>query len=423
VSDAKDYGDSIQTKYRYWILERNLTGEWSGRFEREIPAVFSRNGIPVVVSVADKEPYKTWSYLDGEDFFLFDFIYFLCQMGSGWSILPLHMKGNVDTISYSINVYDSAVANHQLRVFEQDDKIAGGYIPVVPFLCFHGDPSPESFRHGRRFETHRYKFGDSGGAKSNFSKAFAYGVAARLKEMEDLHIIDDRIMANAKDVRTKVLRHRQKRATEFEARQKQEKLRKEEEARKQRLALEVQKRQREIADIQRQAQLTASSTEQQNAYTIETLKWDKEKDFSCMFRVRLNGDCTAEAFFAVQKTFITHIRYSYLMAHPTDSPRSLVVDVRPNVENGFIVGRAEVLTIKPISLSYDANTRRGRLSVKFSPGQYEEARAWARKNIETLARDKNLVLVTGQLPPEARYYSLGETVKDGNVLEIEFRTE
>ena len=47
---------------------------------------------------------------------------------------------------------------------------------------------------------------------------------------------------------------------------------------------------------------------------------------------------------------------------------------------------------------------------------------WMSYNIETLACDKNIALVTGQLPPAATYYSLGEKV-DGNVMEIEFKTE
>lgn len=55
-------------------------------------------------------------------------------------------------------------------------------------------------------------------------------------------------------------------------------------------------------------------------------------------------------------------------------------------------------------------------------GQSAEARAWARENIETLARDKNIALVTGQRPPDANYYLLGEKI-DGNVMEIEFKTE
>ena len=93
-----------------------------------------------------------------------------------------------------------------------------------------------------------------------------------------------------------------------------------------------------------------------------------------------------------------------------------------NANGKMITGRAAVLTIKPTSLTYDANTRRGKMAVKFGVGQAEEARAWIHRNIKTLARDKNIALTTGQLPPEATYYPLGEKV-DGNVMEIEFKTE
>ena len=58
-----------------------------------------------------------------------------------------------------------------------------------------------------------------------------------------------------------------------------------------------------------------------------------------------------------------------------------------------------------------------------SANQYEEARAWIRKNIETLARDKNIVLTTGEIPPAAKFYLGREELKNGNILEIEFITE
>ena len=61
--------------------------------------------------------------------------------------------------------------------------------------------------------------------------------------------------------------------------------------------------------------------------------------------------------------------------------------------------------------------------MKVNANQYKEARKWIRKNIETLARDKNIALVTGELPPAAKFYLGREELKDGNVLEIEFRTE
>lgn len=111
-----------------------------------------------------------------------------------------------------------------------------------------------------------------------------------------------------------------------------------------------------------------------------------------------------------------------MQLHPNVSGSLIVVDVRPEIDNGQITGRAVVLAITPLSLSYDALTRRGRLSARFNPEQAEEARAWIRKNIETLARDKNIQLIAGQAPPPATYYLRDEKI-DGNVMEIEFEIE
>jgi len=158
-------------------------------------------------------------------------------------------------------------------------------------------------------------------------------------------------------------------------------------------------------------------------YSLESLIWNDRKDFECQFVVRLTGEPCFGAYFDVQREFVAQMRDVYLKMHPGTNPASLNVDVRPKLEDGRIVGSAVVLTITPVSLNYNANTRRGKLAVRYCAGQYEEARRWIIRNIETLARDKNIALVTGQLPPAATYYSLGETTKDGNILEIEFKTE
>ena len=60
--------------------------------------------------------------------------------------------------------------------------------------------------------------------------------------------------------------------------------------------------------------------------------------------------------------------------------------------------------------------------MRFNAGQMEEAREWIKKNVETLARDKNIAHVTGQLLPVATYYLFGESIS-GNIMEIEFKTE
>ena len=97
--------------------------------------------------------------------------------------------------------------------------------------------------------------------------------------------------------------------------------------------------------------------------------------------------------------------------------------VRNYCAEGRVEGRAVVLSVSVVSLKYDPNTRKGILAAKVGANQYEDARNWIRKNIETLARDKNIALTTGEIPPAAKFYLGREELKDGNVLEIEFKTE
>ncbi|MBQ6473735.1 MAG: hypothetical protein IJJ33_17245 [Victivallales bacterium] len=75
-------------------------------------------------------------------------------------------------------------------------------------------------------------------------------------------------------------------------------------------------------------------------------------------------------------------------------------------------------------MDYDASLRRGRMTVRFNSAVRgaDWARAWARMNIETLVRDKNILLTTGERPPEGQYRSLGANWT-GDILEIEFETE
>jgi len=161
------------------------------------------------------------------------------------------------------------------------------------------------------------------------------------------------------------------------------------------------------------------------AHKVMRFARESGNDFTYGFTLELaeipsNPDAAVSA---VINEFGESVKEEYIDSFPRAKKESLAVnyeDIR--VDGKTIHGRATVLTIVPISLIYDANTRRGKLSVRFNAGQVEEARAWIRKNIETLARDKNIALTTGTLPPEATYYSLGEKI-DGNVMEIEFKTE
>ena len=158
-------------------------------------------------------------------------------------------------------------------------------------------------------------------------------------------------------------------------------------------------------------------------HSIVSLDRDSDGGYSFVLSMKAGSLNVDAAVRAVLHEFKESIKDDYLDAFPGVESESLSVAIPDyKVEGLNIRGRAVVLTIKPLYLTYNPHTRRGRLSVRFNVGQTEEARAWIRKNIKALARDKNIALVTGQLPPEANYYLFDEKI-NGNVMEIEFKTE
>ena len=160
-------------------------------------------------------------------------------------------------------------------------------------------------------------------------------------------------------------------------------------------------------------------------YNILSCEREAGNDFAYSFTLELVGkDKSLRTFRHVQKEFRQAIKDDYVESFSGVNKNSLYVEFPEfKLNDGKIAGRAVVLTISVASLAYDPNTRTGKLAVKVNANQYEEARKWVRKNIETLARDKNIALVTGEIPPAAKFYLGREELKDGNILEIEFGTE
>lgn len=140
----------------------------------------------------------------------------------------------------------------------------------------------------------------------------------------------------------------------------------------------------------------------------------------------MRGSCTLEAFSAIEEKFREYVGNSYLKSHPAASGNRIVIDVRPSLKDGKIQVRADVLTFV-VQGRYDSIARRGRLSVKYNAGLSDDvAKVYARKYIEALARDKNIVLVEGEIPPAARFTTGDERLVDtseGKILEIDFKTE
>lgn len=162
------------------------------------------------------------------------------------------------------------------------------------------------------------------------------------------------------------------------------------------------------------------------AHDIISLERDVVKDFAYSFMIEMKSspsDADA-AVAAVLDEFAKSLKEEYLDAVRGSETAALTVAFSGLKRDGLrISGQALVLTLKPLSLEYDANSRMGKLSVRFNDGQEEEARTWIHKNVATMARDKNIALVTGEIPPAANFFVLRETIKDGNKLEVEFKTE
>jgi len=164
----------------------------------------------------------------------------------------------------------------------------------------------------------------------------------------------------------------------------------------------------------------------QTSYRIISCEREAGKDFSYRFALEIKGDYDdpLRLFQSIQQKFRTAIKKDYAESFPSVKTDALFVEFPEyKQDNDRIEGRAVVLTMAVTSLSYDPNTRMGKLAVTVNANQYEEARKWIRKNIETLARDKNVALTTDEIPPSAKFYLGREELKDGNVLEIEFKTE
>lgn len=160
-------------------------------------------------------------------------------------------------------------------------------------------------------------------------------------------------------------------------------------------------------------------------HNIIRLDRDSDKTFSYSFELELaqNPADFKKAWQMVLQDFAKSLKEDYVDAFPSVDIASLQVSF-----SGFkrdvlrLSGRAAVLTLKPVSLEYNSHNRKGIMSVRFAEGQVSEASTWIRRNIKTLVRDKNIALTSGSLPPEGKFAITNEKI-DGNVMTIEFMVE
>ena len=173
------------------------------------------------------------------------------------------------------------------------------------------------------------------------------------------------------------------------------------------------------------AQRRSRTVVSQGGYTIEKFERTADDEFAYAFRLRMKdgADLGLSAMGAVKRDLRQSVYDDYMATYGGTGSDIRVDFPEFAMRDSIVEGRAEVMRISVISLQYDASTQKGVIAVKIGANRFEDARKWVRKNIETLAQDKNIALTTGQIPSEARFYLGAERVRDGNILEIEFETE
>ena len=159
-------------------------------------------------------------------------------------------------------------------------------------------------------------------------------------------------------------------------------------------------------------------------YRILELMRDPGSDFAYSFEILPLEEIKLNVLSAIKREFRAEILRDYAQSFPVRNSGSVYVDFPKlkKCDDGTVKGRAQVFLATPVAfLDYDAQSRRGKITVQFNSAVgTEEAREWARRNIETLANDKNIVLISGKRPPPGQYTSLGETWRK-DTLEIEFK--
>ena len=404
ITRVDDSGDDIRTRYKYKLCEWNVDApdeadNYVGMkvlsitnedFKKMMPEVFSDSGIPFALREKNT---KTINSGDG-----ISAVLGILTLG----ILPIFRDSKYE-LPFEMTLADFKIQS-EYHVEKRHDAVGTILSPfgLVLGAMFYDCP-PQWEGKGHCCYDLWYTAGpngyDGGREDEVIRKAIVYGVAAKLKELEEAGKIDAMKLTHQPIVG-------ERESVE--------------------VALKPNESKQESQPSQEPNHAKRVPAVAIPSYKIISCKRDTGDGFSYRFVLELKGEdqSSLNTFRAVQREFREAVKADYAESFPNVRVGSLFVDFPEyELDNGKIMGRAVVLTISVTSLTYDPNTRAGKLAVKVNANQYEEARKWVRKNIETLARDKNIALTTGEIPPSAKFYLGREELRDGNILEIEFKTE
>jgi len=390
---VSDIGEFIETKNKYRVLRLNEAPFFGKYFMWEKmnpgrmlasfqPNVFSDDGIPLTLRRIDSQTdaFGDWTRIVS------------CMSGG---ILPTFETSHRHGI-WAIEFGGGKTPKTTVEVCAHGGESFSMFMPW-PILFFNWGCDP-CFTDGRTYISHSYDPGFGCPIDSQTAvKALAYGIAVRLKDLEDSGEIDEYVVANARSIQA---------------------LKDTAEGRGKYKAAELRKLGR-IVDAQNVA-------EEESKVEVVTLDCEAGRDFAYRFvlQSRAGTSISLSDYNDIRSSFRNAIRSHYAANHPNLNPRSLVVDYPEwALGGGRITGKAVVLMISAESLSYNSSSRTGRIAVRIGANQFEEARRWIRKNIESIATGSNIKVEGDALPFGARFYTGRELIKENDMLEVEFKTE
>ena len=160
------------------------------------------------------------------------------------------------------------------------------------------------------------------------------------------------------------------------------------------------------------------------AYEVVGITPSGEGEYEVRVRIA-DKSRTFDVGWAVEPDVKRMIREDFAKRHPGTGIQYVreMVEWETEEDGAILVYRGWAFSARPVSdgWTYDDGSRRGTVRLRISEGMPpDEAKRWARENIEAIVKEKNVALEAGTVPPSgAMYRSLGETLEDG-VLTVEF---
>lgn len=380
--NVQDCGEKVSTKYRYRVVseEKDMYGNFQRDRLREYqPDVFSDDGIPIVITNK-----TTFHKRSG-------------ALSTMFSVLTIGVLPFFDTAHShkrtSVSIESKEISSFDLCVYKDE---ASSPIPFfAKFIHFGNEKS--CFSSASKFYSCNYDMDYAQYLQGTelHEKATAYGIAVKLKEAEQLGLIDQNLVVKARVglAMTDILATVQKIIDDDAAR--------------------------------RGVQVSADKNRQGSPFEIIRCEAEQGKDFSYVFALRRKGGgaVTFADYSVVRSVFRSAIRAHYASLHPDINPRTLEIDfMEYSLKAGTVTGRVTVLSISPESLSYDSHRREGVIRVRIRDGQFEDTRRWIRRNLGELARKSNVEVTGDAVPKEGRFFTEREEMREG-VLEVSFTIE